>query len=119
MDFGMKKPCKNCPFRAEGAITLQEGRVAGIVEDLKDDFKVFHCHKTVHSSKGGDWIEDESGEDFYLPSGNEKACIGALAYMWRMGYLPILARLAIRSGELSKEILEKQYSILIQEGGAK
>lgn len=53
----MKKPCKNCPFRAEGAITLQEGRVAGIVEDLKDDFKVFHCRKTVHSSKGGDWID--------------------------------------------------------------
>ena len=101
MKFDLKKPCDNCPFRKEGAISLARGRLAGIVKTLKDDHNVFYCHKSVHHRKGGDWTDE--GE--YKASGNEQVCPGSLAFMYRLGYLPITARLAIMHGDLTKEEL--------------
>ena len=70
---------------------LRPGRMEGIAESLMSDFNVFPCHKTTH----GDAPE-------------EQACMGALAYGLReYGQLPVLARLAIRSGQLDPKNLEK------------
>lgn len=105
MKFNLKKMCANCPFRSDGAaIQLAEGRLEGIKADLlTDDYKTFMCHKTVHGKNGGEW--DEEGED-YRPSGSESACVGALAFLYREGRLPILARLALMSGDLTEEQLQ-------------
>jgi hypothetical protein len=76
--FALKAPCSNCPFRIEGAIELEDGRLDGIIDDLlSDDHSTFHCHKTVHHSSGGEW--DDDGK--YNPSGNEAMCAGAIIYL--------------------------------------
>lgn len=58
--FSFKKPCGNCPFRKEGAIHLEPGRLQGIAQSLvADDHSTFPCHKTGLSKKGGHW--DKAG----------------------------------------------------------
>lgn len=111
MKFNLRSPCKDCPFRAEGAIHLERGRLAGIVKDLHDDYNHFLCHKTVHHPKGGEW-DDDGG---YTPSGEESVCIGATAFMMRQGYIPIVLRLALMRGEISREEIEAVYPELVHE----
>lgn len=92
--------CGNCPFRAEGAIDLMPGRVAGIVADLaRDDMRTFHCHKTTHGQKR-----------------EVATCLGAMSYMHREGYSPVAMRLAVAINELSLQTVTDQYPLLIPEG---
>ena len=99
MNFKLKLPCGNCPFRREGAITLNPGRVEGIIDDLlKHDYHTFHCHKTVHHPKGGEWTDDGA----YKASGNEAACMGAVAYMWQRGHTSVMTRIALAFGDLTE-----------------
>ncbi len=95
MRFDLKRPCANCPFRPDGeAIELRPGRLESIVAELRaDDHVVFQCHKTAHGAR---------------PKGEESACIGALAFMWREGRdLPVFARVGIALGWLSVEDIER------------
>lgn len=110
MNFNLKKPCANCPFLKEGAIELRPGRVEGIQADLlANDFSTFQCHKTVHSKKGGEW--DDEGN--YQASGNESACMGALGWLWKRGRLPVLGRLAMMRGDVTKDQLNRLADRLI------
>lgn len=47
--FSLKRPCKNCPFLkpelGKPYNQLQEGRMIGIIEDVREG--TFHCHKTT------------------------------------------------------------------------
>ncbi|MCY1366955.1 hypothetical protein D9M69_538670 [compost metagenome] len=96
MNFNMKRPCANCPWRKEGAIQLAEGRRDGIVKDLlKDDLKTFWCHKT---------LEDR---------GNESACMGALAYLDQLDHVPVTARLAYMVGDLKREDVERSKALIV------
>jgi len=89
--FRLKKPCSNCPFRRKGAIPLAEGRLKGIVDHLMaNDSSSFHCHKTVHSSTGGEF--DDEGE--YHSSGAEAMCAGAASFLMKQGRPTIGMRLA-------------------------
>jgi hypothetical protein len=109
MRVNLKKPCKNCPFRAGVDLHLQPGRLEGIIETLKDDMQAFQCHKTTHSKHGGEWDD----EGVYQPSGNESVCMGALAYMHREGYLPVIARLAISRGAISVADITGTYPVIM------
>lgn len=96
MNLNLKKPCSNCPFLRVGAIELSPGRLDGIIQDsLADDGINFQCHKTVHGRQGGNWIEDEEGDEQYHPSGNESVCIGSAIYMLKLGRPSISLRFAI------------------------
>lgn len=89
--FRLKKPCSNCPFRRKGAIPLAEVRLKDIVDHLMaNDSSSFHCHKTVHSSTGGEF--DDDGE--YHPSGAEAMCAGAASFLMKQGRPTIGMRLA-------------------------
>lgn len=81
--FSMTAPCSNCPFRKTGAISLEPGRLDGIIKDLvEDDHSTFQCHKTVHAkATGGDWDEDGN----YVASGKEAMCAGAMIYLEKLG----------------------------------
>lgn len=48
MKFDLKTPCKDCPFVKGSStnITLAEGRIEGIIQDLRNDMS-FICHKTL------------------------------------------------------------------------
>ncbi len=89
--FKLTSPCFNCPFRNDGAIELQEGRLQGIIESLGDDRNGFPCHKTVHAKTGGTWSDDDGS---YNASGKEQQCAGAMAYLMKMGRQPIALRIA-------------------------
>jgi hypothetical protein len=95
--FRLKTPCANCPFRREGAIELAPGRLDGIMQGLlANDQDTFHCHKTVHSSRGGVW--NEHGD--YQPSGHEAQCAGAAAFLLKAGRPSVLMRLAMMAGAI-------------------
>ena len=68
MNWRMEKPCDNCPFNKSGPglrlrRSLEQGRFAGILDDLRED-KHFVCHKTTH----------ETGD------GSNLVCAGAIAW---------------------------------------
>lgn len=110
MNFNLKKPCENCPFRKVGAIELMRGRLDGIIESLTQDTTYFNCHKTVHSRIGGEWDEDGG----YKASGNESVCVGSLVYMLKAhNVLPVVARMAIAFGELDLADLKAQFGDVI------
>lgn len=93
--YRLKKPCANCPFRKEGAIDLEPGRLEQIVDTLvRDDYSTFQCHKIVHSELGGEW--DDEGN--YKPSGKEPMCAGACAYLMKAGRPTVGMRLAFVTG---------------------
>src|SRR4051812_8130966 len=98
MKFGLRVPCIDCPFRAEGAIELRPGRLAGIVESLRSDFTCFPCHQYLGA-----------------PKVRVQACLGALAYMQQhYGQTPILYRLAVRDGEITHEVLLTVRPLLLR-----
>lgn len=106
MNFNLKKPCANCPFKKVGAINLAPGRVEGIVQGLlENDREWFMCHKTVHHPKGGEWVETEEGTD-YEPSGNESQCAGAMAYLQKIRRPSLSMRMAYAIGIMKPEELE-------------
>lgn len=111
MKFTLKKPCSNCPFIKGTTMVLQPGRMEGIVETLQSDYNVFPCHKTTQHD------EDSDGNPITVPHDKEQACMGALAYMYQHhGVIPVMARLAIRFGELNPKTIEVNFKKLEEPG---
>lgn len=110
--FALRRPCANCPFRKEGAIDLEPGRLAGIVSSLLDgEATTFHCHKTVHNDRtGGEWGED--GE--YRASGQESMCAGAAIYLEKLGRPTVAMRLGVAYGIYDPERLKPCYPDVIE-----
>lgn len=46
MNFNLKKPCSNCPFRSDKNFPLRKERVIEIVDGIEDG-RTFTCHKTL------------------------------------------------------------------------
>ena len=94
--FKLKKPCANCPFLLKGAIQLREGRLQGITEDLlSNDRHPFPCHKTAT----GEEVETEDGDYVYAPSGEERMCAGASAFLMKRGAPTAGMRMAFHLGD--------------------
>jgi hypothetical protein len=107
----LKKPCANCPFRKEGAIELQPGRLEGIIAGLEeDDHSTFLCHKTVHHESGGEW--NESGD--YEASGNEAMCAGAAIYLMKIGRPTVTMRVALITKEVDRHYWQAAEAITIE-----
>ncbi len=51
MNFKVKSPCNDCPFRIDHPIQLAHGRMNGIMNDVLRGDKTFACHKTTHGAK--------------------------------------------------------------------
>ena len=90
-----KRPCANCPFRKDGAgIELQPGRTEGIIAHLKaDDRQTFVCHKTLNK--------------------NRMTCAGAVGVMSKVGQLPVIARLGLAFGVITKEDIAASAAMVI------
>lgn len=115
MNFDLKRPCANCPFKKKGAIELRPGRVEGIIDDLTNDDTIhFMCHKTVYNRKtGGHHEEDEDGESTYIASGNESQCTGSMIYLLKAGAPNVSMRLAAALGMLDFDELRAQADTII------
>lgn len=108
--FRLKQPCANCPFRKVGAIELRPGRVEGIISGLLDeDSSSFDCHKTVHSSRGGTW-SDEQG---YQPSGHEAMCAGAAALLMKRERPTVGMRFAFVLGAVSPNDWDEAQKVVV------
>lgn len=94
-----KRPCHNCPFRSDGAaIKLDKGRLEDIVSDLlADDQQTFVCHKTL--------------------SGERMTCAGAVGFMSKLGRLPVIARLGLAYGVISKDDIAASAAMIIDPSG--
>lgn len=55
MNYDMKKPCDNCPFRRKGGIRLHPDRV----KEISTHDGEFPCHKTTVDDGDGDLVEHE------------------------------------------------------------
>lgn len=90
-----KRPCSNCPFRCDGqGIPLAPGRLEGIVQDLlADDFETFACHKTLDSER--------------------MTCAGAVGVMSKLGRLPVIARLGLACGVITKDDIAASSAMVI------
>lgn len=90
-----KRPCANCPFRCDGSgIQLEPGRVEGIVSDLlADDQQTFVCHKTLDKER--------------------MTCAGAVGLMSKLGRLPVIARLGLVYGVITKADIEASAALVI------
>ena len=89
---------------------MQPGRLEGIVETLlNDDHSTFHCHKTVHSKRGGEWDDDGC----YQPSGNEAMCAGAAALLMKRGRPSVGMRIAFVTGDAKPNQWDHLFSEII------
>lgn len=79
MDYSMKKPCDNCPFRSDKPFPLAEGRVEEILGGGS-----FPCHKTT----------TEGGTD----GKNQKACAGLMILLEKEGQPNQMMRISERLG---------------------
>lgn len=91
-----KRPCANCPFRCDGAgISLEPGRLGAIVSELlEDDQQTFVCHKTLDTER--------------------MTCAGAVGLMSKLGHLPMIARLGLAYGVLTKSDIAASAAMVIE-----
>lgn len=107
----LKRPCKNCPFRVEGAIELEPGRLQGIIDGLlMDDMSTFQCHETTHGRRGGEW-DDEGG---YTPSGDEAMCAGAASLLIKRGRPTVAMRMAFVMGVAKPQQWDSIANLVIE-----
>jgi hypothetical protein len=85
MNYGMKRPCADCPFLRKGGIPLTSGRIEEISETvLGNPGGTFACHQTT-GVKGG-------------PKKVEAHCAGALIFMEKNEASTQMLRIASRLG---------------------
>lgn len=114
MNLDLKKPCANCPFRREGAIELQPGRLEGIIEELQaDDGNNFFCHKTSSGKYAGSLDVDEDGFDVYAPSGKESVCAGSAIFMLKYGRPSLSMRFAFATNMAKVEEFMQYHASVI------
>ena len=96
MNFDLKRPCNNCPFRndkSEQFGWLGEGRAFKIQESLLVDQQTFECHKTADLKKS-------------------QHCAGALIMLERMERPNQMMRIAERVGDYDKHSLDMSSPIV-------
>lgn len=96
MRFDLKKPCKDCPF-IKGSCTnttLAEGRLEGIVDDIRNDMS-FTCHKT---------LDNESSK--------QQHCAGAMVFLEKENRPNQMMRIAERVGMYDHTKLDMNVDIV-------
>lgn len=91
MNYNLKKPCSNCPFRRDSFFPLQPDRVLEIVDDNVE----FACHKTVDYSSGDGAIKKKS-----------EHCAGLLIMLEKMEQPHQMMRICERIGLYKADELE-------------
>lgn len=94
--FALKRPCGNCPFRADRPAFLDRDRAQEIADSLEADAS-FHCHKTLDYD-----TEDGSGE----VTDSSKHCAGALIILEREESPSQMMRIGERLGMYDRDLLD-------------
>jgi len=86
MNFDLRSPCGNCPFRTDVEFYLPTGRVKEICASITTGDKTFSCHKTTK--------HDDEGRS--IPHRGEQHCAGALVMLERINRPNQMMRIAER-----------------------
>lgn len=99
--FRLRRPCSDCPFRADRPGFLSGPRAEGIVSGVVHGDAPFHCHKTVH------YDDDDDGEA--VVDAGSQFCAGALLLMEREHTLDanVYTRLGLFFGRLDPASLDR------------
>lgn len=96
MNFDLKKPCANCPFRTDITFYLDTERVEEICDAIANRDKTFQCHKTIK--------RDDEGHA--IPGKVDQHCAGALIMLEHMQASNNMLRIAYRLGIYDKRKLD-------------
>lgn len=118
MQFGLRRPCPHCPFRADHPGFLGERRAAAIIDGLLADDATFACHATVTYGQEARSLRparDDAADDGADADGwgaghitdATHCCAGALALQLTLGQLPVGARIAVAVGWLDLATLDQ------------
>ena len=103
MDYNLKRPCKDCPFRTDVAPYLTGKRAQEIATSLAQGSD-FPCHKTTVP------VEDEDGSD-RMATSDSKMCAGALIMMEKQGTPNQLMRIMGRLGVYNPDNLDMESPV--------
>lgn len=93
MNFKLKKPCSNCPFRNDIEFHLGAHRRAEIAHAITAEQRTFACHKTVDYSH-----EDDEGYTEPRDTSKTEHCAGALILLEKLERPNQMMRIAERLG---------------------
>ena len=88
MNFDMKRPCDNCPFRYDKHFPLTGERAEELAEGITSGDQAFSCHKTV------DYSDDDDGAD----TKDTPHCAGAMIMLEHMEQPNQMMRIGERVG---------------------
>ena len=105
MDYSLIRPCAKCPFRNDIPPFLREDRVWEIADSLVN--AEFPCHETVDYDDE-QWYNDdeEKGGSFFIPTGDEKHCAGALILLEKLEQPSQMMRICERFGSYDRNKLD-------------
>lgn len=102
MDFDLRTPCKDCPFRNDIKPYLRPERYQQILESPG----LFPCHKTV---KHGE--TDDEDEEYSPTSEGQKVCAGFLILLEKSGVPNQMMRICERIGDYNYNKLNMEAPV--------
>ncbi len=90
MNFDLRRPCKDCPFRTDIPGFLSKARAREITRAITDGQGTFSCHKL------NDFTEDDEGEPVVIEGDKAQHCAGALIFLERINRPNQMMRIAER-----------------------
>jgi len=104
MQFNLKSPCKDCPYRTDKEPFITQGRAEELARALLGD-GFFYCHKyvdydLVEESEPLDDIdaEEQMEGEFYAGTESDQMCAGSMIMLEHMGQANQMMRIAERLG---------------------
>ena len=100
--MALKRPCRDCPFRADSPRFLTDSRYGQIAKALVDLGETFTCHKTLESGhESGDLVIGESS----------RHCAGAMIWLQAQGRPNAIMQIMERLGAWSPERLDMEAPV--------
>lgn len=97
MNFNLKRPCKNCPFRHDVSPYVTPGRAEQILEDIIKGQGSFTCHKTLR-------VDEFTGE--LTEASDSEHCAGALILLEKIEQPNQMMRIMERIGVYDRTQLD-------------
>lgn len=101
MNFGLVRPCKDCPFRSDIRAYLTPGRAREILTSITDQQKTFSCHKANQFGEDGEARETKLSQH----------CAGALIMLERLERPNQMMRIAERIGIYDRTKLDMESPV--------
>ncbi len=100
--YEMTSPCPKCPFRTDVTPYLRKERIDDIERSLVN--AEFPCHLTTT-------VDEDDDDDFYIPTGDEIHCAGALILLEKLGRPSQMMRISERLGFYDRRKLDMKAPV--------